>query len=206
MRRLIASSKPNACVGKAARALIAASHPGKVEYPLGMKRKFFASIGLVVSLPSLLLANAGFPILAAQAPLTLAGLIPVVLLETFVISRKLARPFKENIFPVLWANLFSTLVGIPYYFLLWLPPGENDPRELIKMNIILIFAMIPAFFISVYAERFVLRKILKAADYHQLNDAVWTANLYSYVLLMGWCFLRFLLSKPSIGSEFVTRL
>jgi hypothetical protein len=59
------------------------------------------------------LADAGIPMIGLQLPAMVALLIPVVLLEAFVVSKQLRIGFVKAICGVFPANLVSTLVGFP---------------------------------------------------------------------------------------------
>ena len=51
--------------------------------------------------------------LAVTLPGMLIALVPVVLVEAFVLSRRLNLTFAHVVKPVAYANVFSTLIGVP---------------------------------------------------------------------------------------------
>lgn len=65
----------------------------------------------------------------------------------------------------------------------WLPPMDNVHPWLFFFTLIL--GLIPAFYISVYSEYWIVKKILKdIKNTKQLKDVVYTMNKYSYVGLI----------------------
>lgn len=65
-----------------------------------------------------LLTDAGIPMLMIQWPLMLCALVPVILLETEVIRRRLALPYQKVIPGVAKANVLSTAVAVPLAWLI----------------------------------------------------------------------------------------
>ena len=62
-------------------------------------------------------ANAGIPMLVLAWPAQWLAFLPVVLIETALVAQALRVPYRQQIWPVVKANLLSTLVGVP---LAWL--------------------------------------------------------------------------------------
>ena len=58
-------------------------------------------------------ADIGLPMLFVTLPAMLIALVPVVLVEAFVLSRRLNFTFADVLKPVAYANTFSTLIGVP---------------------------------------------------------------------------------------------
>ena len=67
-----------------------------------------------------LLADVGIPMIVLQLPAMVVLLIPVVLLEAFVVNRQLQIGFAKSASGVFRANLASTLLGFPLAWLLML--------------------------------------------------------------------------------------
>jgi hypothetical protein len=67
-----------------------------------------------------LLADAGIPMLLVEWPLMLCALVPVILLETEVVRRRLAWPYRKAIRGVARANVLSTAVAVPLAWLIML--------------------------------------------------------------------------------------
>jgi hypothetical protein len=66
----------------------------------------------------MLFANMGVPIVCVAVPIMLIALLPIALVESIVYCRFLRRPFKDAFWGALVANLWSTLVGVPFVWLL----------------------------------------------------------------------------------------
>jgi len=60
-----------------------------------------------------LLADAGIPMLMVEWPLMLCALVPVILLETEVVRRRLVLPYRKAISGVARANVLSTAIAVP---------------------------------------------------------------------------------------------
>ena len=145
----------------------------------------------------------------------LVALLPIIALETFLARRwiQLERPriFKG----VAMANVVSTLVGVPLawgvmlglelattdgsaYVLdspsaiiktavlgaAWLPPPDmGDPAWIFPLASLVL--LVPAFFLSVLLERFVLVRKWKTVPKAQITKTVWKINIASYIALVA---------------------
>jgi hypothetical protein len=67
-----------------------------------------------------ILADAGIPMIFIQMPAMVCALIPVILVETIVLSRKLSLGFSAALRGSASANIVSTLVGVPIAWCLML--------------------------------------------------------------------------------------
>jgi hypothetical protein len=65
-------------------------------------------------------ADVGIPMLAVTWPGMLLALIPVVLIEAWVVKSRLRLKAKETVRVVFWANVLSTIIGIPLAWLVLL--------------------------------------------------------------------------------------
>ena len=65
-----------------------------------------------------LLPNAGISMLPVVWPLLLCALVPVILLETEVVRRRLSLPYRQAIAGVAKANVLSTAVAVPVAWLI----------------------------------------------------------------------------------------
>jgi hypothetical protein len=65
-------------------------------------------------------ANAGIPMLALTWPAQWIAFVPIVLIETAVVAAALRTPYLSKLWPVVQANLLSTLVGVPVAWLVML--------------------------------------------------------------------------------------
>jgi len=70
-----------------------------------------------------LLANMGIPMLFVQWWLMTCALIPVVIIETLVVRRKIAMPLSRTAGGVAAANILSTVIGVPIAWLIALVLG-----------------------------------------------------------------------------------
>lgn len=62
----------------------------------------------------MLLANPAIPMIFVELPLLVVALIPIVMLEAAVYRWRLAVPRSQALWCALKANLWSTLVGVPF--------------------------------------------------------------------------------------------
>jgi hypothetical protein len=58
-------------------------------------------------------ANAGVPMLALAWPFQWLALVPIVVIESFVLARALSTTYRGVVWQVVKANFLSTLVGVP---------------------------------------------------------------------------------------------
>ncbi|HEY2568462.1 MAG TPA: hypothetical protein VGI25_04000, partial [Candidatus Udaeobacter sp.] len=70
-----------------------------------------------------LLANMGIPMLFVQWWLMACALIPVVIIETLVVQRKIGMPLSRAAGGVAAANILSTAIGVPIAWLIALVLG-----------------------------------------------------------------------------------
>lgn len=75
--------------------------------------RFFLALGLMLFIPSFAHADAGIPMIFLTFPSMMAALIPVALIEAFVYAKTLKVEYKQALRPSFFANLLSTLIGIP---------------------------------------------------------------------------------------------
>ncbi len=68
---------------------------------------------LLAAAPPVVWANTGLPMLIVAWPVLGIALIPVVVLESALLSRSLNQSFDSAFAPVFEANLWSTLAGVP---------------------------------------------------------------------------------------------
>ena len=71
----------------------------------------------ILFLPSIVFADVGIPVIMATTPLMILALIPVILIESWILMKYNNRKLKKVIIPVGLGNLTTTLLGYP---LLWL--------------------------------------------------------------------------------------
>ena len=84
----------------------------------GPKILFVLILAVVALSPATCFANAGVPMLYIEWPFMISLLIPVILLESGLLSKFLKINFKESFALMGKANLLSTFVGFPLSWLL----------------------------------------------------------------------------------------
>lgn len=107
----------------------------------------------------------------------------------------LAYQFSAISFLSLFPNIqeFSQEYLLYFTATAWLPPMDNTHPWLFVFTLIL--GLIPAFYISVYSEYWIAKKILKSIkDTKKLKDIIYTINKYSYasfiLITIVWYLLR----------------
>jgi hypothetical protein len=164
-----------------------------------------AGILALVCLPAR--ANMAIPTVVAVWPASWQLLIPIVLIETWVAMRVLGLPFGAGLKSVGWANIVSTLIGIPvtgigiFLFQIavmavtkWQPHTlmgefvsatvawvEYTPYWMVPASVGVV--CVPFFFMSVYVERRSMEKHLAQVDGASVRRWAWQANLLSYGLI-----------------------
>lgn len=160
-----------------------------------------------------LLADIGVPMIFPQVILMGFALLPVVLIETIVVRKRIMMPFSTALKHVGMANLCTTIIGVPLAWgvmlildLVCTHGGEawgiNTPVQ--KLAAVTLQAawlvpyedelhwmipaaatvlLIPCFLVSVLIERWILIRLWKGQDRVAVRSAVLQANAWSYLLL-----------------------
>ncbi len=165
--------------------------------------------------PSAAFADTGIPMIMLMYPALILTLVPVILLETEIFRRRMSLPYKKLLGAVAAGNAASTILGYPLSWAIllgveflstrgfalglrgfwakvasvvlqaaWLAPYESQLYWMIPTAAFV--GLIPAYFISVYSEGFVIGKILKESR-EKILPISWVANLWSYGLLVILC-------------------
>ena len=159
------------------------------------------------------IANAGFPLFIPVFAGIAVAALPLMLLETVIARRILREPWRVCFVTVFGANLVSTVVGIPLATLVlfftgivfctagqtlvsngdvgpwvvavtmptWLPPYEWRPWHIALAISVLLVAY---FFVSVWIEAFMARKILPQKAAPRARRWAWAANGASYGIML----------------------
>jgi hypothetical protein len=156
-------------------------------------------------------ANAGIPLVGLGLPFLCLALVPVVLIEAWIIKRRWLNFQGRIVSPLFVANIVSTFVGYPIAWalllLLALITGSTGIENLATTQGLLttlalqsawlpphegqmrwlipaagLVSLIPTFFISVYLEVRILIRFLGAEAKARTRDFV-IANLATYSLL-----------------------
>ncbi|TWT72663.1 hypothetical protein [Crateriforma conspicua] len=169
-------------------------------------------IRTVIRLKSIMLANAGIPMLALHLPAMLILLAPICIIEYFVARRTLTLPRKWIANGVLWANVATTLLGVPLTWaaMLALNIATTDTKTQdldtlpgLAATVVLqsswlnlpepgfewlipaatLVLLVPYFFVSVFTERLVLQYLWNDSPKSVVNRICWTANSTTYAML-----------------------
>jgi hypothetical protein len=76
----------------------------------------------------------------------------------------------------------ARLVGVVVYSA-WLPPDTESARWMLPAASLV--GLVPAFFVSVYSEAWVLRRLMRGEDRPTILTLSYRANLASYALLVA---------------------
>ena len=160
-------------------------------------------------------ADAGVPMLFVTFPAMVLALVPVVLLETFVLGRVLKRRAASLVKSAAIANVVSTIVGIP---LTWLAlvilemvtGGDTEHGFTTPLQKFLavtwqapwllpyegelywmlpaasLFLLVPFFFASYFIEAPIVARFQREVPNTQVRNAVLRANMASYIGLAAF--------------------
>lgn len=175
-----------------------------------MINSIFIVFALFVFLvPKPALANVGLPMLVWTMPVMIVALLPIIVIEAYVIKKICALQIKKSLIYSGIANLVSTFTGIPTSYIilvvthiplasalssmteinpwtdvfinfLWMSPLSEAWMYMVAMMILLV----PFFFVSWWTEYFVVQKLNKSLEKKLLKTAFFKANLLTYALLM----------------------
>jgi len=185
-----------------------------------------AGLGLLVAPRAF--ANVGLPMLLLVWPAAFVAFLPVVAVEAAVAQRVIEVPWGAAWRLSFRANLVTTLIGVPMTWLLmlfvqflaflvgtgldiggrwswiaapfvlaWLPPGVERATWWIGMAGAGL--SVPLFFVSVWIERRVGRRVLADAATKAIRRWSWWANGWSYAgLVLFWAGLgvKWYLERP----------
>ncbi|MFP4424579.1 MAG: hypothetical protein ACLFP2_05125 [Candidatus Woesearchaeota archaeon] len=175
-----------------------------------MKRTKFPALFLVILMVPCVSANMGIPVIFVTMPLMLLALLPIILIESLVLMRYLAKGLKRTIVPVGIANAVTTILGYPISWGLLFGiglittggscgPGFDTVGKSIltvlleaawlcpweeqiywTLPIAIIIGLLLAFFISILIEYKILKRYFKNLE----PKPVWVANMITYGLLV----------------------
>jgi hypothetical protein len=160
-----------------------------------------------------ILADAGVPMVFVEVPAMLCALVPVIAIEILVASKILKMAPRRATKAIVTANLASTLLGFPLLWLLlvvvqmltgggrayglgsfwtrvyavtvqapWLIPYEKDLKWMIPAAAV--YLLIPAFFASVFIERWICHLFWRDQEKDQMRRFSWAAHFASYAVLL----------------------
>lgn len=169
----------------------------------------------------------GVPMIFLAIPVMVIALLPIISLEAFALCRSLSLPFNQALRVATFANLASTLVGIPITWLLlvavqlvtgggaayglktpltkflsvtWQAPWLIPYESDLHWMIPAagLFLLIPFFFASWYVEYLVAKRILKRVDPNDTWRGVRNANIISYGLLAVYLVTVLVTARPRL--------
>jgi hypothetical protein len=160
----------------------------------------------------MLLADVGLPMIFVELPFLALALLPVTAVEAVVYRWRLSLSWRRSLWGSLRANLWSTFVGVPLAWLAqvigqlavgggsawgldtplarlaavtvqsaWLIPYESELYWMLPAAALCL--LVPFLIVSVWVERWRLRRYWPSVPARQLLGAVVLANVVSYLLL-----------------------
>jgi hypothetical protein len=167
---------------------------------------------VVLLFPEPACANIGVPMIAVTLPWMVLALVPVILIEGFILARRHTLPFSLAASVMSKANILSTFIGIPVTWLVLMllqmltGGGTSHGIKTVAERFLAVtwqapwlipyeselYWMIPAAFLvlslpffisSYYLESFIVGKKLNDLPLPSLKQSVLFANLASYALL-----------------------
>lgn len=169
---------------------------------------------VAITLPEVVYANTGIPTIAIYYPYFLALFIPIVLIEAFIIARRLTQPFIKALVFVGAGNALSTLAGIPIAWaglvVIQLITGgggaldtdttldklfvvirqapwmlEYQGTPTTLYNVAAFIMLVPSFIASYWVEVFTYCGLRQMPKSKLIGNAFLVANLVSYALLIS---------------------
>jgi len=160
-------------------------------------------------------ADAGVPMLFVTFPAMLMALMPIIIVETFVLGRMIRVRVLSAIKPVAIANVVSTVVGIPIaWFVLvflelltgggsayglatptqrflavtWQAPWLDPYGQDLSWMVptASLVLLVPFFLVSYWIEALIVSSMMKSFPEKQVRKGVFAANLSSYALLAAF--------------------
>lgn len=160
---------------------------------------------VLLILPGVAFADMGLPLIAMIFPYMSFALIPILIIESYIIKFYLDITFGKVVSRVTFANIITTLIGVPltwvmlFILQLVMQPvssnypnnvlsiivnspwviGSNSPRTEIALMILFAFF----FLVSWKIEYWVIKRKFKMLDPVKINKGCFAANLVTYLLL-----------------------
>lgn len=142
-------------------------------------------------IPAVVYADAGLKLTSSSFLKLLITLLAIILIEAVVYELILKIKLKKTILASAVSNLISTIAGIPLliltdaYFLIHLYSylGRLFPAFRTQIYNPDTFQLIPAFFITLIIEYFVVKPFFKSAITSKIKIAVLVGNIITYLIL-----------------------
>ncbi len=156
----------------------------------------WSSMAAVLALASSAEANTGLPMLSIMWPFMMLALVPIIAIEAYVLSVKLAMAVAQVSPAAFVANAVSTIVGVPVaWFLMLFVPGMQRVAWVFPTNGLsmpksywqdagaALALLVPFFFASWWIEYRIVMYMMPWLEAATINAAVLTGNLTTYVCL-----------------------
>ncbi len=174
--------------------------------------RMIALLGGLLFTPLHAEANIGLPMILIIAPDMLIALIPIILIESYIMSKQLTLAFIPSLKAASWGNIISTVIGIPitwavlvaiqiatggeksyglnspinkFLAVTWQSPWLMPYKKEFHWMVpaAALFLLVPFFFVSWWIEYEIEKRVMKNIDHSQIKRAVRNANLVSYGIL-----------------------
>ena len=142
-----------------------------------MKRHRIVFLGLLFTFAAATAgADTAAPLFASELYTSLwLVLIPIVIAE-MVLARRIIGVSVGRAFAIsLIANAVSTIIGVPFTWLFFVPAGAFSVAALFS-----IILLVPAFFLTVFVERRIAYLFVAPEKRGAARQWSWRANLYTY--------------------------
>ncbi len=150
------------------------------------KRRFLRTSPVVFCLwPIGAHANVGVPLFTTFILYTFLLLIPIIVIEAYVIKLRLEVSNGRALQTAALVNIASTILGtvaavLVEFLLVFASIGLYTGGIL---DIAVLIALIPSFYLSVWLESLLSSYVLKGFSRKQIWDVFFLANLFSYAML-----------------------
>jgi hypothetical protein len=172
-------------------------------------------------------ADMGVPMIAVFLPPMWLSLIPVVILEAWILRRVLEIPSRAALVSSAVGNITTTIVGIPLVWTVlavaqllccggamglgtvwhrvyavtiqapWLIPYREALGWMIPAALAVL--VVPFFLLTVAIEGYVNRRLLRNVDGGRVWRATWRANAWSYLLIFALAWPAFFVANHLRG-------
>ncbi len=152
------------------------------------------SVAVVLVLASPADANTGLPMIVVMWPLMILALLPIIAIEAYVLSTRLAMAIGGATTVSAWANGVSTIVGMPITWVLsllfpvmdaWILRFDEEysvgPELVFPISVLGL--LIPLFFASWLVEWRIAVWRLPGLDAGTVSAAIFVSNAITYACL-----------------------
>jgi hypothetical protein len=148
----------------------------------------------LVAVPTPALANVGVPWLSSYLAYSVLLLIPIVCVETYVLTRESKVRIWKSLGTTTCTNFASTLLGVCIVLVVAGVGGVGPPDGTVSDTVTLLL-LYPFYRLSVWVESAIGLKLLRAYDRDSVRWAIRLANRYSYALMATFIVTRIVKSR-----------